>query len=160
MPLFTGEFELTIDEKHRLSVPAKVREQLLPEDYGGGLYVVLGANRILNLFPDKYYERIALAVAPGKVAPDELLAFERVNYALAGRVELDRQGRLLLSEKAIRRAGLQEAVTLTGTRDHLELWNQDEWEVYVEEHLAAHQQMVLQAREETMRRERKEAGWQ
>ncbi len=159
MLLLTGEYELTIDEKNRLSVPARIREQIDPQEHGQGFYQVLGVNRILSLYPDKYYQRIALAVAPRMVAPDESLAFDRVNYALAGRVELDRQGRVLLNEKALRRVGLKEQVTLIGARDHLEIWDQQQWERYLEEHLLDHEQMLLKAREEAMRRERETAGW-
>ncbi len=159
MLLLTGEYELTIDEKNRLSVPARIREQIDPQEHGQGFYQVLGVNRILSLYPDKYYQRIALAVAPRMVAPDESLAFDRVNYALAGRVELDRQGRVLLNEKALRRVGLKEQVTLIGARDHLEIWDQQQWEQYLEEHLLDHEQMLLKAREEAMRRERETAGW-
>ena len=159
MLLLTGEYQLNLDEKNRLSVPSRVREQIEPEEYGGAFYLLLGVNRVLWMYPDKYYQRIALAVAPGKAAPDELLAYERVNYAMAGRVELDRQGRLLVAERALRRAGLKERVTLIGVRDHLELWDQGRWEEYLSEHLMRHEQMLLQVREEALRRERKEAGW-
>ena len=157
MLIFTGEFELTIDEKNRLSMPVKVRQQMPSEDYGSGFYQVLGVDRVISLYPDRYYERIALAVAPRKVAPDESLAFDRVNYALAGRVELDRQGRVLLPEKALRRSGLQQRVTLIGARDHLELWDQLQWEQYLSEHMAEHEKLLLQAREEALRREREYA---
>ena len=159
MLLLTGEYELTIDEKNRLFIPARVREQISPQEYGEAFYLVLGVNRILNLYCDRYYQRIALAEAPRTVAPDESLAFDRVNYALAGRVELDRQGRVLLSEKAMRRAGLKAQVTLIGVRDHLEIWNQGEWEKYLDEHLASHEQILLAARQELLRRERETAGW-
>ncbi len=159
MLLLTGEFELTIDDKYRLSVPAKVREQYESEEYGVGYYVVMGANRILSLYPDKYYQRIVLAVAPGMVAPDELLTYERVNFATAGRVELDRQGRLLLGEKAIRRAGIKEQVTLIGARDHLEVWDRAQWERYLEQNTAFQQEVLLKAREEAFRKEREEANW-
>jgi len=158
MFLLRGDYELSLDEKNRLFIPAKVREQI-PSEYGEGFYAVVGVNRILSLYPDKYYQRIALAVAPGTVAPDETLAFDRVNYALAGRVELDRQGRVLLNEKALRRVGLKESVTLIGVRDHLELWNTPVWERYLEDNLARHDQMLLEAREQAYRREREEAGW-
>ena len=159
MLLLTGEYELTLDDKNRLSIPARIREQMAKEDNGSGFYAVLGVNRILSLYPEKYYERIALAVAPRMVAPDESLAFDRVNYALAGRVELDRQGRVLLSDKAIRRAALREQVTLIGARDHLELWDQQQWEEYLEGHLETHERMLLQAREEALRRERELAPY-
>ena len=159
MLLLTGEYELTLDDKNRLSVPAKVREQIESEEEGGDFFVVLGPSGVLSLYPAKYYQRIALAVAPGKAAPDELLAYERVKYALAGRVELDRQGRVLLNERSIRRAGIEERVTLIGARDHLELWNTAEWDSYVSEHLANYEQMALQAREAALQRDREEAGW-
>ena len=157
MLILTGEFELTIDEKNRLSMPVRVRQQVPSEDYGSGFYQVLGVDRIISLYPDRYYERIALAVAPRKVAPDESLAFDRINYALAGRVELDRQGRVLLNEKMLRRAGLKERVTLIGARDHLEVWDQQRWSDYLAENLPAHENMLLQARAETLDREREMA---
>lgn len=154
MLILTGEFELTIDDKNRLSIPAKVRDQISPGEHGDGFYQILGVDRIVSLYPDRYYERIALAVAPRKVAPDESLAFDRINYALAGRVELDRQGRVLLNEKILRRAGLKEQVTLIGVRDHLEVWDQGRWGAYLDEHLGAHEQMLLGVREEMLRKER------
>jgi len=157
MLFITGEYDLTIDEKNRLSIPVRAREQVQSNENGWGFYVVLGANKTVSLYPDRYYQRIALAVAPRKAAPDEWLTFERINYALAGRVELDRQGRVLLPEKSIRRAGLKEQVTLIGVRDHLEIWNQDQWEQFLCEHLAAHEQMLLEARAQVLRREHEEA---
>ena len=153
MLLLTGEFDLTLDDKHRLAVPAKVRDQIDPEEHGSGFYVVLGANRILCFYPDEYYKRIALVVAPRMVAPDESLALDRVHYSLAGRVELDRQGRLLLGDRALKRGGIKERVTLIGVRDHLELWDQDLWEKYLDQHLGAHEQMMLQAREQVLKME-------
>ena len=158
MLLLTGEFELRIDEKNRLSIPARVREQISEEEWGSGFYLVWGVNRILSLYPDKYYQRIALAVAPRRVAPDESLAFDRVNFALAGKVDLDRQGRVLLGEKMVSRAKLSEEVALIGARDHLEIWDRQQWDRYLDKHMEAHEQMLLQAREEALKREREMAG--
>ena len=153
MFLLTGDYDLTLDSKNRLSIPAKIREQVSSEEEGR-FYLVLGVNRVLCLYPEKYYQRIALAVAPRKVAPDESLAFDRVNFALAGRVELDRQGRVLLNEKAMRRAKLGTDVTLIGAGDHLEIWNRDQWEEYLERNLDMHERMLLEAREERLQLQR------
>ena len=157
MLMLTGEYELVLDEKNRLSIPARVREQITAEEHGSGFYVIPGANRVLNLYPDKYYQRIALAVAPRMVAPDELLAYERVNFALAGRVEPDRQGRVLIGEKALKRACLTDRVTLVGVRDHLELWDGEQWSRFVSEHLSMHEKKLLEARVEALRQERESA---
>lgn len=160
MLLLTGEYELSIDEKNRLSIPTKVREQISPQEHGSAFYLVLGVNHILSLYPDQYYKRIALAVVPRTVASDESLAFERVNFALASRVELDRQGRVRINEKAVRRANLKERVTLIGARDHLEIWNRQQWQEYLSRNLGNHELMLLRAREEVMRREREAADWE
>jgi len=157
MLIITGEYELTIDDKNRLLVPSRLREQMPSEVLETGFYLTLGVNRIVSLYPDKYYQRIALAVAPRTAAPDESLVFERINFAMAGRVELDRQGRVLLPEKTIRRAGLKERVTLIGVRDHLELWDRQKWDRYLSDNLEGHEIMLLKIRQEDMERERTRA---
>lgn len=154
MLLLTGEFDLTIDDKHRLGIPSKIREQYSSQAFGSGFYQVLGANRVLSLYPDKYYERIVLVVAPRIGAPDESLAMDRVNYSLANRAELDRQGRLLLSDKLLKRARLTEQVTLIGVRDHLEVWDQKIWDNYLDENIDSHEKMMLQARVELFEMQR------
>lgn len=159
MLLLTGEFDLSIDEKYRLFIPARVRDQIDTDTYGSGFFLVHNREKIISLYPEKYYQRIALAVAPGKVAPDEILAFERVNFSQAGRVELDRQGRVLLGEKAVRRAAIKEQVMLLGVRDHLELWDKDRWQRYLTENSGANEQILLEARQEVLRKEREAAGW-
>ena len=63
MLLLTGEYQLCLDDKNRLSVPSRVRDQIATAEYGSGFYMLLGVNRVLWLYPDVYYERIALAVA-------------------------------------------------------------------------------------------------
>ena len=155
MLLLTGEYDLSLDEKNRIAIPSKIREQILPEEHGRGFYQVLGPSRILCLYPDEYYRRFVLAVVPGKAAPDELLTIDRVNLSQAGRVELDRQGRVLLTEKMLQRASLKNQVTLIGARDHLEVWDKVQWEAYLGEHFGWHEESLLMARQVMIERERR-----
>ena len=114
---------------------------------------MLGANGILCLYPEKYFEQIAFAVAPQATAADEAVAFERINFALASKVELDSQGRLLLNEKLRKRAGLKNHVTLIGVRDHIELWNRESWEQYLADHMPQYQKQMSQARQIVLQRQ-------
>ncbi len=159
MILLHGEFDLSLDAKNRLSIPSRVREQIDPDFHGEGFFLTIEHRQALSLYPEKIYQRIALAVAPGMAAPDEFLAYERVNFALASKVELDRQGRVLLPEKAIRRTGLSEQVTMIGSRDHLEIWDTQVWEKYLENGLGHRERIMLQARYEMFVKERQEAGF-
>jgi MraZ protein len=153
MLLLTGEYEHTIDGKGRVLVSNKLRNQIDVAEHGGNFYLVVGANGILSLYPEKDFERMALAMAKKNAAPDEIVAFERMNFALAGKVELDSQGRLLLNEKLRKRAGLKDNVTLVGVRDHIELWNTQDWDQYVADNMAQFQKRVAEARQEVLQKQ-------
>ncbi|MFC1762448.1 division/cell wall cluster transcriptional repressor MraZ [Planctomycetota bacterium] len=146
MLLLTGEFQHVVDPKGRVLVSTKLRSQIDVDEHGSNFYLVLGANGILCLYPEKYFERIALAVAPNVTAPDEAVAFERISFAFASRLELDSQGRLLLADRLRKRAGLADHITLIGVRDHIELWNDEDWEQYVSDHMTQYQKQMSQAR--------------
>ena len=156
MLLLTGEYEHVIDDKSRVLVSNKLRSQIDCDEHGSNFYLVLGANGILCLYPEKYFERLILAMAPGVSAPDETVGFERMSFALASKVELDNQGRLLLNERLRKRAGLKEQVTLIGVRDHIELWNSENWEQYLADNMAQYQKQMSQARQVVLQKESKE----
>lgn len=156
MLLLTGEYTHVVDSKSRILISNKLRNQIDSEEHGSNFYLVLGANGILCLYPEKYYEQIVLSVAPGSTAPDEAVAFERISFALSSKVELDGQGRLLLNEKLRKRAGLKNHITLVGVRDHIELWNNANWEQYLADHMAQYQRQMTQARQTVLREQNKE----
>lgn len=157
MLLLTGEYEHVVDGKSRVLVSNKLRNQIDADEHGSNFYLVLGANGILCLYPEKYFEQIVLAAAPESTAPDESVAFERISSALASKVELDRQGRLLLNEKLRKRAGLKDRITLVGVRDHIELWNSEDWERYLADHMVQYQQQMLQARQIALQKQSRES---
>ena len=132
MLLLTGEYQHVVDSKSRVLISNKLRNQIDVDEHGSNFYLHLGANGI---------------VRPGTTAPDEAVAFERISFALASKVELDNQGRLLLNERLRKRAGLKDQITLIGVRDHIELWNTENWEQYLSDHMSQYQKQVSQARQ-------------
>ena len=156
MLLLTGEYQHVIDAKSRVLVSNKLRNQIDAEAHGSNFYLVLGANGILCLYPEKYFEQIVMAVAPGTTAPDEAVAFERMSFALSSKVELDAQGRLLINERLRKRAGLKENITLVGVRDHIELWNSENWQQYLDDHMAQYQKQMSQARQNVLQKQNEE----
>jgi MraZ protein len=156
MLLLTGEYQHVVDDKGRVLVSNKLRSQIDAEEHGVNFYLVLGANGILCLYPEKDFERLVLSVAPGATAPDEAVAFERISFAMSSKIELDNQGRLLLNERLRKRAGLKEDITLVGVRDHIELWNTQDWEQYLSDHMSQYQQQMTQARQFVMQQQTKE----
>jgi len=153
MLMITGEYEHTLDEKNRLFISNKLRSQIDAKEYGSDFYLAMGANGILCLYPQRCFQQIALAGAPGTAAPDETVAFERMTFALASRVELDRQGRLLLSDRIKKRANLKDNLTLVGIRDHIEIWNSEDWEQYLADNMGQYQQQTAQARQTVLQKQ-------
>jgi len=156
MLLLTGEYQHVIDGKNRVLISNKLRGQIDVDEHGSNFYLVLGVNGILCLYPEKYFEQIVMAVAPKTTAPDEAVAFERISFALTSKVELDSQGRLLLNERLRKRAGLKDRITLVGVRDHIELWNDENWEQYLADHMEQYQKQMSQARKIVLQKQNEE----
>ncbi len=93
MLLLTGEYQHVLDEKSRVLVSNKLRSQIDVDEHGSNFYLVLGANGILCLYPEKYFEKIIAAMASRSTPSGETVAFERMTFALTSKVELDNQGR-------------------------------------------------------------------
>ncbi len=156
MLLLTGEYQHVIDGKSRVLISNKLRNQIDVDEHGSSFYLVFGANGILCLYPEKCFEQIALAAASSVTAPDETVVFERISFALSSKVELDGQGRLLLNERLRKRAGLKDNITLVGVRDHIELWNNEDWEQYLADHMSQYQKQMSQARQVVLQKQNKE----
>ena len=123
-----GNYELTVDDKNRILVPSEVRKKLEPERDGEAFFLVTGRDGRLWLYPERYYEQL-VSREPTELTPSEdTLAYDRMMLGLASRVEWDKQGRVLLPDRALKRAGIGKDVTLVGARDHLELWNRSDWD--------------------------------
>jgi len=65
-------------------------------------------------------------MTPGK----DQLEFDQLYFALAEKIPWDKQGRIVMPGKMLKRASIGTEVTLIGVRDHLELWNRAAWEAH------------------------------
>ena len=143
-----GNYELTVDDKNRILVPSEVRKKLDPERDGEAFFLVTGRDGRLWLYPERHYE-LLVSRDPSELTPSEdMLAFDRMMLGLASRVEWDKQGRVLLPDKALKRAGIGKEVTLVGARDHLELWNRADWESEREQLETRRRDLVEKIRQE------------
>lgn len=145
--LLYGEFELTIDDKNRLLIPSEIRKGLDPERDGEALFLQEGVRPQPWLYPAKYYENVVSQVPSELMPVDDMVAFDQLSFALASRLEWDKQGRVLMPLKTLKRCGIGSEVTLIGARDHLELWNRAEWEQHREQLLSRRAEIVLRARQ-------------
>ena len=133
MRLLFGNYELTIDDKNRMLVPSEIRKAIDPQTDGDAFFLVTGINHKLWLYPEKYYEALALRMQSEMAPEEDLLAFDQLNFAMASRVEWDKQGRILIPDRVLKKSGLSREVTLIGMRDHAEIWNRADWDARIDE---------------------------
>lgn len=129
--LLTGTHPRTLDDKKRVVLPKKVREQLGDIDQ---LFVTPGPDQSLWLYDQANLESLAGKLDQAPVAAGDAGVFGRLFFAQMEAVELDRTGRMLIPDRLVRFAGLDKEVVLLGVRDHLELWNAARWDAFLAEH--------------------------
>ncbi|MBC8106949.1 MAG: hypothetical protein H7Z14_10195 [Anaerolineae bacterium] len=130
--VLTGEYELSIDEKGRLLIPADLRRVINPDRDGTAFFITVTAQRKPCLYPEKYFERL-VSQKQQELTPDaDTVIFDQMYFALAARVEPDAQGRILVPAKTLRRTNTGREITLVGMRNRLELWNRSDWDAQVE----------------------------
>ena len=143
MSFLSGEYDHKIDsDSNRISLKVELKKMLSDMGYEGSFYLTVGHRGVLNLYPEKVYEEFVFKGAPtndgGQVSNDQILTYERFSFGLTTKCEIDKQGRLLIPNKFKRRAGLGCDVVIVAIIDHLEIWDPDCWETYLERQLELH----------------------
>ncbi|MBM4071520.1 MAG: division/cell wall cluster transcriptional repressor MraZ [Planctomycetes bacterium] len=127
--LLTGTHPRTLDEKKRLALPRRIREQL------GGinrLYITQGQDQCLWLYGPAELEKLAEKIDQSPATDKEVRDFRRLFFAGMEETDIDRNARILIPERLIQFAGLRHEVVLLGVRDRLELWDKGRWEAYLD----------------------------
>lgn len=129
--MFFGEYQHSLDSKNRLVIPKRFQEQLSRSEQGGLVaYLSAGQDHCLYLFSQSGFDRVQREFEAGTFASSGVRAAQRLFYANTVQVELDSTGRVLLSDKHKRHAGIDKDVVLVGVKDRAEVWARETWEKY------------------------------
>src|SRR5436305_13047773 len=117
--LLTGTHPRTLDDKNRLILPKKVREEFGAAER---IFVTPGPDQCLWVFAQDNLEQLAHKLDQAPATDAEVRVFRRLFFAQMEAVDLDKTGRVLIPDRLVRFAGLGKEVVLIGVRDHLEIW--------------------------------------
>jgi MraZ protein len=129
--LLTGTYPRTLDDKKRLALPKRLRDSVGDQ---AQLFVAPGQDQCLWIYDHERLERLAEKLDQTPATDAEARVFRRLFFAQMEAVELDGSGRMLIPERLVQFAGLTHEVVLLGVRDHLELWDAQRWQTYMQEH--------------------------
>jgi MraZ protein len=136
---YAGNFEHAIDEKNRITIPARWRAENAQE------FVLLAdANQqcLLIMSPGEFDRMSAAAASDATVSARDRRVFSRQLHARAEQGASDRQGRLVLPEHFCRELGLKGEVAFVGGRGRFEIWNLSRWKKAQEEETATYQHVA------------------
>ena len=127
--MLIGQFTHTIDDKNRLSLPAKFRQEM-----GKKVVITPGLDSCLFIFTVKQWEKISerLSLSESSMLQADNRGFNRYLLGGAVEVEVDAVGRMLLPEHLRERGHLKSRVVFIGVRDRAELWDEGTWNSYQE----------------------------
>jgi MraZ protein len=127
--MFTGQYEHTLDEKSRVTLPARFRTAL-----SEGVVLAKGFDRNLDVYPASAWERVVQSrIAELDPFAAETRRLKRIVFAGASEDLPDKQGRVHVPSSLVEFAGLGRDVVVAGVDDHLEIWNRDAWAEHLRE---------------------------
>lgn len=124
--MFMGEYHYSIDEKGRLTIPAKLRYEL-----GENFIVTRGLDGCLFIYPKDEWENI---IKKYKELPNTKDARNFMRFFLSGATvcEFDKQGRININTPLTKYAELKKDCVIIGVNDRLEVWSKERWENFID----------------------------
>ncbi len=128
---FVGEYTYSVDDKGRLTIPARLRHAFNP-----GIILTVGLDHCLWGFTREGWERFAAKLASLPSGSANARTITRFFFSQAFEGTLDRQGRVLIPENLRRYANLANEAVIAGVGDRIEIWSPEAWQAFKEEQMA------------------------
>jgi MraZ protein len=129
MSRFRGRFDYAIDEKGRVSIPAKFRKALSP-DANETFIICRAPNGCLRAYAQDVWNTYEDELSSRPQTP-ETLRHQRLVYNTLAESTIDAQGRVSLTALQMTMVGLAKNITLVGQNGYIELWDTDRFNAYV-----------------------------
>ena len=136
---YAGEFRHSLDDKNRITIPARWRRDRAEE-----FLILPEANhQFLVVMPPEEFARMSATVeSDANVSARDRRVFFRQLHSRAQHGAADRQGRLVLPEELCQKVGLKGEVALVGGRGRFEIWNLQRWKRAHEEETPTYQHVA------------------
>ena len=120
--MFLGTFQHNLDDKGRLMIPARFREQL-----DGGAYITQGFDRCLMVMTGEYFRQVYADVNSTSLTDPNARLLRRMILANAFQVDIDKVGRVLVPQTLREFAALDGEAIVAGQGEYFEVWTPAAW---------------------------------
>jgi MraZ protein len=126
--MFFGSYSHTLDNKGRLMIPAKMRNEA-----GGRLYVLKGYEGSLSVYKEVDFQSLTSALENLSYNQRDTRDVQRITLASVVELEVDAQGRIQLPSKLLSDYKISRSVVVVGVINHFEIWDAAAWENYLKQ---------------------------
>ncbi len=123
--MFIGEYQHSLDEKNRLSIPVKFRSSL-----SDGCVITRGLDKCLWIFTKVKWQEFAEKISELPITQKNARSFSRLMLAGAIECEMDKSGRVLVPRYLLDYAGIKSKVAINGLYDRIEIWPELSWQEF------------------------------
>lgn len=124
--MYIGEYTHSIDDKGRVIMPSKFREEL-----GVKFYVTKGMEGCIFVYDEVEWKRLEEKTKNLKLTSKKARQFERLFYAPARELEFDKQGRFVIPQNLRDYAKIEKEASIIGVSSRIEIWNKNKYEEYI-----------------------------
>ena len=126
--MFMGEYHHNIDDKGRLIIPSKFRNEL------GNQYIITkGLDKCLFVYSVDEWNKLVKDLNTLKFTKKNVRAFERFFVGGASLNEFDKQGRISITSPLIHYANINKECVIIGVNERLEIWDKEEFDKFIKE---------------------------
>ena len=126
--MFIGEYNHTLDDKGRITIPSKFRDGL-----GDEFVITKGLDSCLFVYPKDEWKIFEDKLKTLPLTSKDARAFVRFFFAGASQCNLDKQNRVLLPQNLRIHSELQKEAVIIGVSTRIEIWSKEKWNEYIED---------------------------
>ncbi len=123
--MFFGQYEHTLDDKNRLMIPHKIREEA-----GIKVFIIKGFDGCLSIYRSESFEKMLKSIESLPFNEKKSRDFIRAQLSTAHEIDVDKQGRIQIPTQLINKFAISKEVVVIGVGDHFEIWNKDTFNKY------------------------------
>ncbi|MGB4590160.1 MAG: division/cell wall cluster transcriptional repressor MraZ [Clostridiaceae bacterium] len=123
--MLIGEFNHGMDNKNRIIIPAKLRE-----DLGESFIISKGLDGCLYIYPKAEWITFETKLKSLPLSSKDARTFSRFFFSGANEMEPDKMGRILIPQSLLEYAGIVDEVVSVGMMNRVEVWSKEKWRAY------------------------------
>lgn len=124
--MLMGEFHHNIDDKGRIIIPSRFREEL-----GDSIIVTRGLEDCLFIYSENEWSKVVSKLKTLPFTKKDARSFTRMFLSGATNAEFDKQGRIKIAIPLLEYASLQKECVIIGVNDRLEIWSKEKWNSFM-----------------------------